>query len=73
MHDAYYTPASLAALWRCSTDVIYDLLRSGELHGFKVGREWRVSDTARAAFEAALAPSVGRKRKRPAKLITRIV
>ena len=47
----YYTIKELAALWRCSTDVIYDLLRSGKLHGFKIGGGWRISDEARREYE----------------------
>lgn len=47
-----YTVPELAKLWHCSIDIIYDLLRRGELKGFRLGgRSWRISDTARLAFE----------------------
>ena len=49
--DEYYTPQSLAAKWGCSKDVVYDLLRTGKLQGFKLGRDWRISDSARLAYE----------------------
>lgn len=47
----YYTVPELAARWRCSTDVVYDLLRQGKLHGFKLGASWRISDGARIQYE----------------------
>ena len=49
--DEYYTPKTLAARWRCSVDIVYDLLRRGELSGFKLGKDWRIPDNARADFE----------------------
>lgn len=49
--DEYYTPQSLAAKWGCSKDIVYDLLRTGKLQGFKLGRDWRISDDARRAYE----------------------
>jgi putative molybdopterin biosynthesis protein len=48
---SYYTIKELAELWRCSTDVIYDLVRNGKLPAFRVGREWRISDEARRQYE----------------------
>ncbi len=47
----YYTPQTLAQMWQCSTDVIYDLLRQGKLQGFKVGVGWRISEAAVLAYE----------------------
>lgn len=47
----YYTPRTLAQTWECSPDVVYDLLRTGKLKGFRVGRKWRVSDDARLEYE----------------------
>lgn len=47
----YYTPRTLAQTWDCSPDVVYDLLRTGKLKGFRVGRRWRVSDEARLEYE----------------------
>ena len=49
--DEYYTPQSLATKWGCSKDIVYDLLRTGKLQGFKLGRDWRISDAARLAYE----------------------
>lgn len=49
--DEYFTPQSLAAKWGCSKDIVYDLLRQGKLRGFKLGRDWRISDEARVAYE----------------------
>ena len=46
-----YTVRELAVCWNCSTDIVYDLLRSGKLAGFKLGKSWRISDEARQTFE----------------------
>lgn len=51
MSSEYYTVPELAARWRCSTDVVYDLLRQGKLHGFKLGASWRITDDARIQYE----------------------
>jgi len=48
---ATFTVPELAQFWNCSTDVIYDLLRSGKLQGFKLGKSWRISDEARRNYE----------------------
>lgn len=48
---ATYTIPELADYWNCSTDIIYDLLHSGKLQGFKLGRAWRISDDARKQYE----------------------
>lgn len=50
-HTTIYTIADLAKLWKCSKDVIYDMLLSGRLKGFKVGRQWRISYEARMNYE----------------------
>lgn len=56
MSSEYYTVPELAARWRCSTDVVYDLLRQGKLHGFKLGASWRITDDARIQYEQAPTP-----------------
>ncbi len=48
---AYYTPESLATKWGCSKFTVYELLRKGALRGFKLGRDWRITDDARIAYE----------------------
>lgn len=40
-----YTVEEVAQLLKVSIDVIYDLLRSGDLVGQKVGRAWRVEES----------------------------
>lgn len=49
--DTYYTPETLAERWQCSRFTVYDLLRKGALRGFKLGRDWRITDDARIAYE----------------------
>ena len=58
----YYTPTELAKKWRCSRDVVYDLLMTGKLKGFKLGHSWRISEDARLEYEqsAVAQPQVSR-------------
>ena len=49
--DEVFTIAELAQHWKCSPDIIYDLLRSGALRGFKLGAAWRISAAAVSRFE----------------------
>ena len=51
MSDAAFTVERLAERWSCSTDVIYELLRSRKLRGFKVGKAWRISAANVDRFE----------------------
>lgn len=46
-----YTPQELALLWKCCTETVYDLLRQGKLVGFKLGRDWRITESAVLAYE----------------------
>ena len=43
MSDEVYTVTELTKRWKCSRDIIQDLLADGRLKGFKVGRNWRIS------------------------------
>ena len=52
-----YTVNTLADHWACSPDVIYDLLRSQKLKGFKLGSSWRISQTAVSEYEEAPVPT----------------
>lgn len=47
----YYTPQALAEMWQCNINTLYDLLRQGRLKGFKLGRDWRISESAVLAYE----------------------
>ena len=46
-----YTPQELALLWQCSTVTVYNLLRAKKRCGFKVGRDWRSTESAVRAYE----------------------
>lgn len=37
-----FTVEELAARWKCSRDVIYDMLRNKKLRGFKLGSSYRI-------------------------------
>lgn len=74
--EIYYTPQSLAEKWSCSKDIVYDLLRTGKLQGFKLGRDWRISDEARLAYERSpenSQPNFYRNSRQNKKPILRIV
>lgn len=49
--DRYYTPQDLAARWKCNINTLYEMLRKGKLQGFKIGRDWRISERAVIAYE----------------------
>lgn len=51
--QVYYTPQELADLWKCNISTVYDLLRRGKLVGFKLGRDWRITDEAVQTYEQA--------------------
>lgn len=51
MEHAVFTVVDLAKRWHCSVDVIYDMLRTGLLRGFKIGTSWRISAKAVDEFE----------------------
>lgn len=53
MNPGYHTVASLAELWGCSTDMVYSLLKDGRLRGFKLGKDWRITDEARIEYETS--------------------
>lgn len=49
---AAYTPATLAARWGCSDTLVYDLLNSGVLRGFRLGKLWRIPSEAVEEYES---------------------
>lgn len=71
----YFTVAELAELWRCSSDMVYSLLKSGKLRGFKLGKDWRITDEARVEYETCGGvPDVPTRIPRGKKqIITRVV
>ena len=50
-NEKYFTPATLAAHWGCCIETVYDLLRAGKLRGFKLGKDWRITEEARIEYE----------------------
>lgn len=51
MTNEVYTIPELAERWKCSKDILYDLLTSKRLKGFKVGGVWRISAAAVERYE----------------------
>lgn len=54
MESETYTPFDLRVRWKCSLDVIYDLLRQRKLAGFKVGKAWRITTEAVRKYEGGM-------------------
>lgn len=51
MTPEVYTVTELSKRWRCSRDAIQDLLSGKKLHGFRVGRNWRIPREAVERYE----------------------
>ena len=43
--DRSYSPAELAERWNCCLRTVYRMIRSGEVKVFRVGRNYRISET----------------------------
>ena len=54
MNEHTYTPLDLCVRWKCSLDVVYDMLRQKKLPGFKVGKGWRVTAAAVENYERGM-------------------
>ena len=48
--DMIYTPKEVAKILKVSEQVIAEELKSGNLLGFRVGRQWRIAETALKAY-----------------------
>lgn len=48
---AFLSIREAAARWGVSQDIVYDLVGSGELEAFKIGRNWRITMQALLAYE----------------------
>lgn len=53
LSEKVYSTTDLVQRWQCSPDLVYSLLESGKLKGFKLGRWWRITEEAILAFESA--------------------
>ncbi len=59
MRPRFLTVAEVAAELRVSTMTVYRLIHSGEMQAVRVGRSYRVPETALDGFLAAQGISVG--------------
>src|SRR5690606_23405385 len=62
-----YTPPTLADRWHCKADAVRELLASGKLKGFRVGRShWRITLAEVERYERGetSAPAVETPRQR---------
>lgn len=50
-NDNIYTVAELAARWKCAPLTIYNMIYSGKLKSFKLGRGVRISREAVERYE----------------------
>jgi len=46
-----YTVTELAERWRCGTDSIYRMIRSGKLKAFKIGQDYRIKESEVEKYE----------------------
>ena len=51
MADRYYTVTELSELWKTSYDAVARLIRDGKLWAFKVGKSYRIPETALREYE----------------------
>ncbi len=49
--ESIWTDAELAAEWKIDVRLMQKMCREGRLPAFKAGREWRVTDRAKVAYE----------------------
>jgi excisionase family DNA binding protein len=59
MMPVYLTCEEAAARLKCSTQVLRRLLRSGELQGVKLAKQWRITEDAVVTYMTALAERQG--------------
>lgn len=55
MSARVWTDEELATEWQCDLQLLRKLLLRGHLEGFKVGRDWRIRDDAKQAYELRVA------------------
>lgn len=69
MSTPVLTPIQIAERWQCRPDPVRELLDTGKLRGFRVGRRWRcaLSEVERyERGEPVPAPAKRQRRKRQA-------
>ena len=54
-----FTPDTLAARWFCSAETIRQMVKRGELHGFRVGRMIRIPWNSVEEYECQTSTSDG--------------
>ncbi len=74
-HDEIWTPEMVAERWKVSGNHVRNLLISGQLKGFKVGRLWRTYLSEIMKFEAKKLPEkapIAKIQEMPPAKVTRI-
>lgn len=66
--DALYTVPDVARRWGVCAQAVYKLLRTGQLRGFKAGKEWRVTEEALREYELPPLPPETKRSKAKAPL-----
>ena len=46
-----YTAPELAKRWKCSTDSVYRLIKSGKLKAFRIGQDYRIRESEIEKYE----------------------
>jgi len=50
-HDDIWTDVELAVEWKIDVRLMQKMCREGRIPAFKAGREWRITDRAKVAYE----------------------
>ncbi|MED3573744.1 helix-turn-helix transcriptional regulator [Cytobacillus praedii] len=57
IHEKTYTPDEIAKMFKISKNTVYELIKRGELHAFKVGNKMRIVESEISRFKEAGRPS----------------
>lgn len=57
MHEKTYTPDEIAKMFKIAKNTVYELIKRGELHAFKVGNKMRIVESEVRRFKEAGRPS----------------
>lgn len=69
----YLSVSEVASRWSVSVDLVYDILRRGELKGLKIGKStWRVSEDSIKEYETRNTTTEQPRKSKKSKPVLRI-
>ena len=54
MNEQAYTPDEIAGMFKISKNTVYELIKRGDLHAFKVGNKMRIEETEVERFKESM-------------------